>query len=121
MIFALMYHRHKLLDLIFTVPLTFFPVPSMICCFFNWCSGGGVKLGTLGTAATNRPIGPAQGDYDDGEIGGITGRGNRSTRRKTCPNATLSTQNPTCCPDANPGRRGGKPTTNRLSYGMASQ
>jgi hypothetical protein len=24
-------------------------------------------------------------------------------------------------PDANPGRRGGKPTTNRLSYGTAKQ
>jgi hypothetical protein len=23
------------------------------------------------------------------------------------------------CPDANPGRRGGKPATNRLSYGTA--
>jgi hypothetical protein len=39
-------------------------------------------LGPLGTAATNRPIVPAPGDYDDGEIGGIIGRGNRSTRRK---------------------------------------
>jgi hypothetical protein len=24
-----------------------------------------------------------------------------------------------CCPDANPGRRGGKPASNRLSYGTA--
>jgi hypothetical protein len=44
--------------------------------------GYGVKLGPLGTAATNRPIVPAPDDYDDGEIGGIVGRGNRSTRRK---------------------------------------
>jgi hypothetical protein len=45
--------------------------------------GGGVQLGPLGTAATNRPIVPASGDYDDGEIGGmVIGRGNRSTRRK---------------------------------------
>jgi hypothetical protein len=35
---------------------------------------------------------------------------------KTCPSATLSTTNPTW-PD--PGRRGGKPATNRLSYGAA--
>jgi hypothetical protein len=35
------------------------------------------------------------------------------------PHAALSTTNPTCCPDANPGRRGGKPATNRLSYGTA--
>jgi hypothetical protein len=44
--------------------------------------GGGVQLGPLGTAATNRPIVPASGDYDDGEIGVMIGRGNRSTRRK---------------------------------------
>jgi hypothetical protein len=30
--------------------------------------GGAVQWGPLGTAATNRPIVPAQGDYDDGEI-----------------------------------------------------
>jgi hypothetical protein len=42
-------------------------------------------LGPLGTAATNRPIVPAPGDYDDGEIGEMIGRGNRSTRRKPAP------------------------------------
>jgi hypothetical protein len=48
--------------------------------------GGGVQLGPLGTAATNRPIVPALGDYDDGEIGGMMiGKGNRSTRRKLAP------------------------------------
>jgi hypothetical protein len=47
--------------------------------------GGGVKLGPFGTAATNRPIVPALGDHDDGEIGGMIGRGNRSTRRKPAP------------------------------------
>jgi hypothetical protein len=36
--------------------------------------GGGVQLGPLGTAATNRPIVPYPGDYDDGEIGGMIGR-----------------------------------------------
>jgi hypothetical protein len=35
-------------------------------------------LSPLGTAATNRPIVPAPGDYDDGEIGGIIGRGKYS-------------------------------------------
>jgi hypothetical protein len=36
------------------------------------------------------------------------------------PSATLSTKNPTCPdPGLNPGRRGGKPATNRLSYGAA--
>jgi hypothetical protein len=45
----------------------------------------GVQLGPLGTAAINRPILPAPGDYDDGEFGGMIGRGNRSTRRKPVP------------------------------------
>jgi hypothetical protein len=47
--------------------------------------GGGVQLGPLSTAATNRPIVPAPGDHDDGEIGGMIGRGNRSTWRKHTP------------------------------------
>jgi hypothetical protein len=47
--------------------------------------GDGVQLGPLGIAATNRPIVPAPGDYDDGEIDEIIGRGNRSTRRKPAP------------------------------------
>jgi hypothetical protein len=47
---------------------------------------GGVKLGVLGTAATDWPIVPATGDYDDGEFGGIKiGKGTRSTRRKPAP------------------------------------
>jgi hypothetical protein len=37
---------------------------------------------------------------------------------KTCPSATLSTTNPTWPdPGMNPGRQGGKPVTNRFSYG----
>jgi hypothetical protein len=44
---------------------------------------GESKLGPLDTSATEWPIVPAPGDYDDGEIGGMKiGRGNRSTRRK---------------------------------------
>jgi hypothetical protein len=40
---------------------------------------------------------------------------------KTCPSATLSITNPTWLdPGLNPGRRGGKPATNRLSNGAAS-
>jgi hypothetical protein len=46
---------------------------------------GGVQLGPLGTAPTNRPIVPTPGDYEDGEIGGMIGRVNRSTRRKPAP------------------------------------
>jgi hypothetical protein len=76
--------------------------------------GGGVQLGPLGTTATNRPIVPAPGDYDDEEeIGGMI-EGETEVLGQN-----LSTTNPTSCPDANPGRRGGKPATNRLSYGTA--
>jgi hypothetical protein len=57
--------------------------------------GGGVQLGPLGTAATNRPIVPAPSNYDDSEICGTSGSGNRSTRRKPtpvplCPTQTLN-------------------------------
>jgi hypothetical protein len=56
--------------------------------------GGGVQLGPLGSAATNRPTVPAPGDYDDGEIGGLIGRGNRSTRRKPAPVPLYPPQTP---------------------------
>jgi hypothetical protein len=45
----------------------------------------GVRLDPLGTAVTIRPIVPAPGDYDNGEIGEMIARGNRSTRRKPTP------------------------------------
>jgi hypothetical protein len=70
-------------------------------------------LGQLGTAATNRLIVPAPGDYDDGEIGGMIGKGNRSTRRKPVPVPLCPPQTSHACPDANPGRRGGKPVNER--------
>jgi hypothetical protein len=56
--------------------------------------GGGVQMSPLGTAATNRSIVPAPGDYDDGEIGEMIGRGNRSTRRKPGPVAHFPLQTP---------------------------
>jgi hypothetical protein len=40
------------------------------------------------------PIVPAPGDYDDGEIGGMIGRGNRSTRRKPAPLPLCPPQTP---------------------------
>jgi hypothetical protein len=49
----------------------------------------------------------------------LTGE-NRSTRGKTCPSATFSTTNPTWTDrGSNPGVRGGRPATNRLSHGTA--
>jgi hypothetical protein len=57
--------------------------------------GGEVQLGPLGTAATNRLILPAPGNYDDEEIGGIMiGKGNRSTRRKPAPVPLCPPQTP---------------------------
>jgi hypothetical protein len=53
-----------------------------------------VQLGPPGTAATNRPIVPAPGDYDDGKIGGMIGSGNRSTRRKSAPVPLCPPQTP---------------------------
>jgi hypothetical protein len=62
------------------------------------------------------------GDGDCGEIGGMkTGSGKPKYSEKTCPSATFSTTNPKWPdPVLNPGRRGGKPATNRLNYGAAS-
>jgi hypothetical protein len=46
--------------------------------------------------------------------------GEAEVLEKTCPSATLSTTNSTWPdPGSNPGRRGGKPATNRLSYGAS--
>jgi hypothetical protein len=64
----------------------------IFCVFLIGIEGGGVQLGPLGTAATNRPIVPVLGDYDDGEIPGMMiGRGNRSTRRISSPPKVMST------------------------------
>jgi hypothetical protein len=50
-------------------------------------------------------------------ISGMGGRG--EGYEKACPSATLSTTNPTYpAPGSNPGRRGGKAPTNRLSCDM---
>jgi hypothetical protein len=49
----------------------------------------------------------------------MVGKGNRSTRRKPAPVPLCPPQTPHACPDANSGRRGGKPATKRLSYGTA--
>jgi hypothetical protein len=56
--------------------------------------GGEVQLGSHGTAAAITPILPAPGDYDDGEIGGMIGRGNRITQRKPAPVLLCPPQTP---------------------------
>jgi hypothetical protein len=77
---------------------------------------GGVRLSPLGTSATNWPIVPAPDDDDEcGAVGGM-----RIWRRNRCTQINL----PQCHfihhkSHLNTGRRGGKPATNRLSYGTA--
>jgi hypothetical protein len=68
-------------------------------------------LGPLGTAATKRPIVPAPGDYDDGEIVGMIGRGNRSTRRKPA-QCRLVHHRPRMLLGREPGSPRWKPATN---------
>jgi hypothetical protein len=49
-----------------------------------------------------------------------TDRGKPKYSGKTCPSVTLSTTNPTWTdPGSNPGLRGERPATNRLSHGTA--
>jgi hypothetical protein len=64
--------------------------------FFNWCSGGGgwSPIGSTRHCRHQWLIVPAPGDYDDGEIDGMTGRGSRSTRRKPAPMPLCPTQTP---------------------------
>jgi hypothetical protein len=56
--------------------------------------GGWSPIGPLSIVATSRPTVPAPGDYDDGEIGGMIGRGNRSTWRKPAPVPLCPPQTP---------------------------
>jgi hypothetical protein len=44
--------------------------------------GGWSPIGSTQHCSHQWPIVPAPGDHDDGEIGGMIGRGNRSTWRK---------------------------------------
>jgi hypothetical protein len=68
---------------------------------------GEVQLGPLGTTATNRPIVPTPGDYDDGEIGGMMiGKGKQSNRSIPDPMPLCPPQTPYACPEANPKRNG---------------
>jgi hypothetical protein len=78
--------------------------------------GGGVQMGPLVTSATECPgwlwLWRIWWNED--------WQGKPKYSEKTCPSATLSTKNPTWPdPGSNPGRRGGKSVTNRLSYGAA--
>jgi hypothetical protein len=79
--------------------------------------------GTLGTAAiTGLLYQPRMiGDGDWRNWWDADWQGKPKYSEKTCPSDTLSTTNPTRLdPGLNPGRRGGKPATNGLSYGAAT-
>jgi hypothetical protein len=88
--------------------------------FFSLVSLGGVRLSPLGTSATVGLLHQSRMIDDDyGAVGGMRiGRGNRSTRRKPAPVPLCPPQFPHDL-GSNPGRRGGKPATNRLSCGTA--
>jgi hypothetical protein len=79
------------------------------------------KLGPLGTSATEWPIVPAPGEYDDGkEVGGMKiGRGNRSTRENLPQRHFVDHNSHLTRPGLEPGRLGRKPANNRLNYGAA--
>jgi hypothetical protein len=89
---------------------------------FFLISWGGVRLSPLGMSANIWPIVPAPGD----RWWLWSSRQNENWQEKpkysekTCPSATSSATDPTW-PDLGsiPGRRGGKPATNRLSYDTA--
>jgi hypothetical protein len=51
-------------------------------------------IGIVGSGVHQWPIVPAPGDYDDGEIGGMIGRRNRSIRRKPAPVPLCPPQTP---------------------------
>jgi hypothetical protein len=65
---------------------------------------GGLQLGPLGTSATNCPVEPALGDYEDREFDGMMiGRGNRNTRRKPIPVPLCPSQIPHDLTGTEPG------------------
>jgi hypothetical protein len=91
--------------------------------FFSFFILSGDEIESLGTAANIGLLYESQmiGDGDCLEIGGMKiGRGNRSTRRKPvlAPRSSITKAHLTR-PNLNPGCRGGKAATDRLSYGAA--
>jgi hypothetical protein len=74
-------------------PLIVQPVASRYFCL-NWYSGRWSPIGSTQHCGDQWPIVSAPGDYDDGEIGGMISKGNRSTRRKPAPVPLCPPQTP---------------------------
>jgi hypothetical protein len=64
--------------------------------------GGGLQFSPLGTAATNRPIVPAPGDYD-GEIGGMMIGRETEVLGKNLPQCRFAHHKPHMLPGRDPG------------------
>jgi hypothetical protein len=83
--------------------------------------GGGVQTGSTGHVGHSLAYCTCPGWFWGWRTGWNEWLGKPKYSEKTCTDATLSTTNPTCPdPELNPGRRGGKPATNRFSYGAAT-
>jgi hypothetical protein len=89
---------------------------------FTYFFLSGMRLSPLGTAATSGLLYQPQ-MIDEGDCGAIgemkIGRGNQSTGRNLPQRHFVHHKFHMTRPGLNPGRRGGKPATNRLSYGAA--
>jgi hypothetical protein len=67
---------------------------STIVVFCYWYSGWWISIGSTRHCGQQWPVVPAPGDYDDGEICGMIGRGNRSSLRKPTPMPLCPPQTP---------------------------
>jgi hypothetical protein len=75
-------------------PRASYILPRTLFFFLNWPSGWWSPIGSIRHCDHKRLIVPAPDDYDDGEICGMIGRGNRSTRRKPASVPVCPPQNP---------------------------
>jgi hypothetical protein len=72
----------------------YYSVTKTVLKCLNWYSGGRSPIGSTRYCDHQWPIVPTLGDYDDGEIGGMICRGNRSTRSKPAPVPLCPPQTP---------------------------